>query len=170
MALREYQQGLAEKMQQADANDSPVSLLGVESGGEYWLVNLGDAGEVLPVPTLSEVPLTKPWFCGIANIRGTLYSVSDLAAFHGLEPTPLRAQTRLLLTGAHLGNHPGSHIALLVSNTQGLKSMSALEPLSAEPAQQAWRGARYRDAEGRMWSHLLLPVLLNAPEFLDIAI
>ncbi len=160
----------------ASGDDSTKSLLGIESGGERWLVDLGDAGEVLPVPVLSEVPLTKPWFCGIANIRGTLYSVNDLAAFHGSEPTPLKPQTRLLLTGAHPGNHRGSHIALLVSNTQGLQSLSILAALPAETmsaamsAQQPWRGERYRDAEDRVWSRLLLPVLLNAPEFLDIAI
>jgi twitching motility protein PilI len=30
-------------------------------------------------------PLTQPWFLGLANIRGNLYSVVDLAGFLGRE-------------------------------------------------------------------------------------
>ena len=151
-----------------------ASLLGFESGGEYWLIDLADAGEVLPVPVLSPVPLTKAWFCGIANIRGTLYGVSDLAAFHGFEPTPVKAQSRLLLAGARAGSHQGSNtgsnMALLMAATQGLKVLAKLEamPATHDPT-QSWRGAAYRDGEGRTWTRLLLPALFGAPRFLDIA-
>lgn len=173
MTQRNFQKTLAEKVHLASTEAKPQSLLGFESGGECWLVDLADAGEVLPVPALAEVPLTKPWFRGIANIRGTLYSVTDLAAFHGGEATPIRMQTRLLLTGGRPGNHFGSNMALLIFGTQGLKSLAALEVLATAPAgavrAQPWRGERYRDSDGRIWSHLLLPVLLGASEFLDIS-
>jgi twitching motility protein PilI len=174
MTLRDFQQTQAENVPHAGTEVPAQSLLGFESGGEHWLVDLADAGEVLPVPTLAEVPLTKPWFRGIANIRGTLYSVTDLAAFHGLDPTLIKTQTRLLLAGTHSGNHLGSNIALLMSNTQGLKAPATLEAVEsvasagAAPA-HPWRGECYRDSEGRTWTHLLLPALLGASEFLDIA-
>lgn len=167
MTLRDFQKTLAEKVQRAGEAGTATSMLGFESGGECWLVDLADAGEVLPVPALSDVPLTKHWFRGLANIRGKLYSVTDLAAFHGNEPTPLKAQARLLLTGARFG----SNLALLLSATQGLKPLPALEAMPGDrlaPA-QPWRGERYRDSAGRTWTHLLLPVLLNSSEFLDIA-
>ena len=168
MTLRDYQQALAEKVSRAGDSVAPLALLGFESGDECWLVDLADAGEVLPVPALSGVPLTRPWFLGIANIRGTLYSVTDLAAFHGVAATPIRAESRLLLAGARFG----SNTALLMSRTQGLKSMATLEPLpeaAAEARAQPWRGERYRDGEGRTWTHLLLPALLRATQFIDIA-
>ena len=164
MTQRDPQQNEAEKTQPAGAEAGPQSLLGFESGGELWLVDLDAVGEVLPVPALAEVPLTKPWFRGIANIRGTLYSVTDLAAFHGLDPTPASMQTRLLLAGPRGGN-----VALLVSGTQGLKALATLEALPANAPAQPWRGERYRDNSGRTWTHLLLPVLLAASEFLNIA-
>lgn len=47
----------------------------------YRLVNLADSGEVVPLLPLTDVPLTKPWFVGMANIRGSLYSVTDFSAF-----------------------------------------------------------------------------------------
>ena len=89
MTLRDFQQRQAEKEPHADTGISARSRLGFESGGERWLVDLADAGEVLPVPALAEVPLTRHWFRGIANIRGSLYSVTDLAAFHCRDPTPI---------------------------------------------------------------------------------
>lgn len=174
MTLSDFQQTLTENVRHAGTEAPAQSLLGFESGGELWVVDLADAGEVLPVPALAEVPLTKPWFRGIANIRGTLYSVTDLAAFHGLDPTPIRTQTRLLLAGTRAGNHLVSNMALLMSGTQGLKALATLEavepvaPAGAAPA-QPWRGECYRDSEGRTWTHLLLPMLLGASEFLDIA-
>ena len=144
----------------------PNSWLALESGGERWLVDLADAGEVLPVSTLSEVPLTLPWFLGVANIRGALYSVTDLAAFHGLEPTAIQSRSRLLLVGARFG----SNTALLMSHAHGLKTHAALEAENeaAAPA-QPWRGTCFRDSEGHLWTHLLLPELLSAPKFLDVA-
>ncbi len=143
------------------------TFLGFESGADRWLVDLADAGEVLPVSALSEVPLTRPWFLGIANIRGTLYGVTDLAAFHGAEPTPIRPETRLLLAGARFG----SNSALLVSRTQGLKPLATLETIEGAVVKaQPWRGAQYRDAEGRTWTRLQMAELLGAAQFLDVAL
>ena len=140
--------------------------LAFESGGEHWLVDLADAGEVLPVPALSQVPLTQPWFLGVANIRGSLFSVTDLATFHGGEATALQSHSRLLLVGARFG----SNTALLVSRTHGLKSQTGLEAAGDGSVQaQPWRGPRFRDGEGRLWTQLRLPDLLSTPQFLDVA-
>ena len=39
---------------------------------------------MIPVPPITPVPLTRPWFRGVANVRGNLYSVVDFAAFVGV--------------------------------------------------------------------------------------
>jgi twitching motility protein PilI len=57
--------------------------LGVEIGGERYLLDLLEAGEIVPVPALTSVPLTQPWYLGLANIRGSLVGVIDLARFFG---------------------------------------------------------------------------------------
>ena len=61
-------------------------------------------GEVLPVPAITPVPLTKPWFLGIANVRGALHGVVDFAGFIGTGPASAHGsnaggQARLLLLG-----------------------------------------------------------------------
>ena len=65
-------------------------------------MDLQDASEVVAVPELAPVPLTHYWFRGVANVRGTLYSVVDLPMFNGGEPTMLTASSRLLLVTASL--------------------------------------------------------------------
>ena len=81
ISLREFQRDLASRLQTAARSAAAASLLGIQSGADFWLLTLLDAGEIIPLPTLTPVPLTKSWFCGVANIRGNLYSVIDFSAF-----------------------------------------------------------------------------------------
>ena len=90
ISLREFQQDLVRRLNEAAASEAPSTRLGVQIGGELWLVRLEEAGEVIPLPPFVAVPLTRPWFRGLANIRGNLFSVVDLSAFHGGDPTPGR--------------------------------------------------------------------------------
>ena len=58
------------------------SRLGVAIGADCWLIELSQAGEVLPVPeAIAVVPGARSWFKGLANLRGTLHGVIDLPEF-----------------------------------------------------------------------------------------
>lgn len=165
-SLREFQQSLADRLASAKRGETTRALLGIESGDSYWLLDLSDSGEVVPTPTLWPVPLTKPWFAGMANVRGTLYGVADFAAFRGLDPTPRNADTRLLLVGARHGGNS----ALLVTRTLGLKNPETMNPAPGEgPSGADWIGPTLADADGRRWTRLKLKTLLHADRFLDVA-
>lgn len=156
-------------IEMAAATEPMTAMLGFESGGDYWLVAANEAGEVLPVPALTPVPLTRPWFRGVANVRGTLYGVSDLAAFAGKAATTLTPAARLLLIGNAARRTPHDNIALLMSATLGFKRLSTLEPLPDAPPRPVWHGTRYRDESGRSWTTLRLARLIETAAFLDIA-
>ena len=143
------------------------TLLCVESGGERWLVDLADAGEVVPLPTLATVPRAQAWYAGLVSIRGTLFSVVDLAAFHGAVPTARSHDARLLLVGAR----HGINSALLVDRILGLRAPEGLksEPASVD-AERPWAGERLRDAGGTLWRRLDVRALIGAPRFLDVAL
>ncbi|HSS46236.1 MAG TPA: chemotaxis protein CheW, partial [Burkholderiales bacterium] len=65
-SLREFQQGLSARLQAlANAPSADVSKLGVQAGGNLWLVDLIECGEVVTLPELIKVPLTRPWFSGV---------------------------------------------------------------------------------------------------------
>ncbi len=164
LSLREFQESLAQRLSSAQRGETARALLGIESGSDYWLLDLSDSGEVVPLPQLTTVPLTKPWFAGIANVRGTLYSVVDFSAFCGGEPTRRNANARLVLVGAR----HGSNSALLVDRTLGLRSVDDMEPAPAAAGEPAWIGEHRSDAQGRKWMHVNIEALLQDPAFLDI--
>ena len=97
--LRKFQEELARRIASADRAASAGRRLAFRAGSASWLVALPDAGEVLPVPALTAVPLTQGWLRGMANVRGNLYAVVDLAAFLGERQTPSGPRNRLLLVG-----------------------------------------------------------------------
>lgn len=198
--LHEFQQRLAERLLAAQQGEPGKSLLEIESGtddlpgGRHWLVDPAQSGEITPLPSLIPVPLTQPWFAGIANIRGTLFSVVDFAAWRGGQATPRTAQSRLLLIGAN----DGSHSALLVERALGLRTLDQLQAIDPGPAPEkisaddpevvhnrqsagdvraaqsamlAWRKAYLAaDNDGMRWTCLDIPALLATPSYLDIAI
>jgi twitching motility protein PilI len=165
ISLREFQTRLVERLTSARRGETAQALLGVVSGKEHCLLDLSDSGEVLPLPQLTAVPLTKSWFAGVANVRGALYSVVDFSAFRGGDATPRNNDARLLLIGAR----HGVNSALLINRTLGLKDLSQLteEPLPADAP--TWAGARYRDADGQSWTRLRVRSLLENSDFLNVA-
>src|SRR5262245_39798768 len=115
VSLREFQESLSVRLQSAKRGETTPPMLGIRSGGRHWLLELPDSGEVVPLVSLTTVPLTQPWFAGMVNIRGALHAVVDFAMFTGGAPTPRHDRTRLLL----VGTRHGINSALLVENTIG---------------------------------------------------
>lgn len=162
ISLREFQESLVRRL--ADAESAPRrDLLGMTAGGDQWLVDLADAGEILPVPPLATVPLTRPWFRGLANVRGTLFGVVDLSAFCGGALTSLAGSARLVLVGAR----HGANCALLVSSTVGLRSPEDFEADNGRAPSHAWVPRQVRDLHGRRWQHIDVPRLLADTDFLE---
>lgn len=169
-ALRELQGRLAERLQQARADTRKLSWLAVECGGQGLLLPLAGAGEIFSVGVLMPLPHAQPWFLGVANLRGGLHGVVDLAAFLGLRaplaPDAVRDQARLLAFNAATG----PHCAVLVDRLAGLRSAEQVhaEPPPAEP-RPAFAGAVWRDADGRLWQEIDLAALARNEQFLAIA-
>ena len=123
LSLRDYQRDLAERLRAAEGTRM-ASMLALQVGDQGWLVDLVDAGEVIPVPPITPVPLTRPWFKGATNIRGNLYSVVDFPAFLGGTAVAVGEQSRLLLIGERF--RMGS--ALLVDRSLWLRNPAQLTP------------------------------------------
>jgi twitching motility protein PilI len=170
-ALRELQTRLATRLQAARTEARPVSWLAVECAGHGLLFPLASAGEIFPVGSLLPVPHTQPWFVGVANLRGGLHGVVDLAAFLGARPTPrglegVHDTNRLLALNPALG----SQCALLVERLAGLRGADALTPEGADGGPRpAFAGACWRDAAGRRWQEIDLAALAANEQFLGIS-
>jgi twitching motility protein PilI len=165
-ALRELQGRLAERLAAARTQERGKSWLAVECGARGFLFPLREAGEIFPYAPVLAVPHTNKWFLGVANLRGHLNGVVDLAAFLGVKATEAaRDQARLIGFNQALD----INCALLVDRLAGLRSE---EHLVAEPegagARPAFVGTRYRDAAGRAWQELNLADLAGDEAFLRI--
>jgi twitching motility protein PilI len=173
-ALRELQSRLAQRLSQARTEPRAASWLALEAGGQGLLVPLPTAGEIFPLSQLTPVPHTKPWFMGVANLRGLLHGVVDLAAFMGLrESLPVqhlresqREQSRLLAFNAALGTHS----AVLVDRLAGLRAAHQLQPVAPDgTARPSFAQASWLDAEGRAWQEIDLAALARHEHFLAIS-
>lgn len=156
--LREYQQRVIDRMQDDELSAKRISTLGVQIAGQNWLVEMTDISEVLPLPPLTPAPLTKPWFLGVANVRGTLYGVTDMAAYLHAGTASGAAGNRVLL----VAERHAFNAALLVERVLGLRDAREWQP------QEVNGQAGYCDEQGALWQILDIPGLLEQLEFLQI--
>ena len=167
--LRAFQQELAARLAAKTTQQVEQSRLGLACAGKQWLIRLADAGEVIAVPTLATVPLTRPWYLGISNIRGNLYSVIDFAGFLGeaIEPPTATAQARLVLFGPRVGE---LRAGLVVTRVMGLSNLAELERSDVAVDAPAWYGARWTDKAGGVWQEIDLALLAQDPGFLQVGL
>lgn len=170
-ALVKLQTRLAEQLAQARTQVQKRSWLAVECAGLGFLFPLKEAGEIFPMSQVLGVPHTTPWFLGVANLRGHLHGVVDLARFLGLryEGGVYRdpAQSRMVAF------NPSFEIncALVVDRLAGLRNEGEiqLEPDDGDP-RPSFVTDRYRDQGGRVWQELRLAALANTEAFLKIVV
>jgi twitching motility protein PilI len=170
-ALRELQSRLAERLQAAMSEVPAASWLAVHCGGQGLIFPLRTAGEIFTAHGVLPVPHTQPWFLGVANLRGGLHGVVDLAGFLGLRaraPAPggLGDQARLLA----LNPATGGHCAVLVDRLAGLRNAAQLTRLPDPPGPRpGFAGGLYRDTQGQAWQEIDLAALAQQEQFLGIA-
>lgn len=163
-SLREYQRNLLSRLVDLKT-DQAASRLGLQVGDGRWLVDLTDAGEVIPVPPITAVPLTHTWFAGVANIRGNLYSVIDFPAFLGNTPVTITDRARLLLIGERHRMNSG----LLIDGVLGLYRDEQLQS-DNDATPSPWTAAQYMDRQHNTWKQLNVRELAAHPDFLQVGI
>ncbi|WP_240143691.1 chemotaxis protein CheW [Nitrosomonas sp. JL21] len=147
-------------------DDASTAVLGVSVGDDRYLILMTEVNEVIPIPKLGRVPLTQPWFLGLANVRGNLYGITDLRVYLGGDFVPFNLKSRILL--ASLDNKVFG--GFIVNNMLGIRNLSDFTPV--EPGKKELTPgvtAHHQDAEGRLWRQLSLLELLHDEKFLHIA-
>lgn len=170
-ALRELQSRLASRLQAARTEGVAASWLAVEAAGRKYLFPLSQSGEIFPWSVPQAVPYTQAWFMGVANLRGGLYGVVDLASFvSGGAPAPrsdaARNESRLIALNALLD----INCALLIDRLAGLRSPDAFTASDAPPqGSPDYFGSGFTDASGAYWQEINLQALSQQPQFLSIS-
>lgn len=170
-ALKELQTRLADRLQLAKTQGVAPLWLAVEAGSKKYLFPLAQSGEIFPWVSIQTVSYTQAWFLGVANLRGGLYGVVDLASYvsgqASLATNELaRSDSRLVsLNGALEVN-----CVLLIDKLAGLRKQDAFIDFSErEPDGPAFFGNQYVDLNGASWQEINLQLLAQQIHFLTIA-
>jgi twitching motility protein PilI len=162
--LREYQTNILARLENAKkaGAEAPAGYLGVVIGNKNVLVNLQEISETLPIADVHRVPLVKPWFLGVANVRGVLYAINDLTQMLENKLTSISSNARLLLVSEAVT----SNVAFVVDKLIGLRKLDELtlrEDLLAESV--CLKPQTYQDAENRIWYMLDCKQLVHSKEY-----
>ena len=170
-ALRELQNRLAVRLQAAKTQAASASWLAVEAGGAKYLFPLNQSGEIFPWVSAQNVPYTQTWFAGVANLRGGLYGIVDLASFvTGKAPPPrselARTESRLVALNSALE----INCALQIDRLSGLRNSEAFTDFADRPeGSPEFFGHSYVDSNGVNWQEINLQVLAQQANFLTIS-
>ena len=169
-ALREFQTRLAERLQAARTGGVAASWLAVRAGSERLLVPLSHAAEIFSWTDVQRVPYVHPWFMGVANLRGNLCGVVDLAAFlqgRASNPRSVMALGQCRLIGFNMLLE--ASCALLVDELLGMRTTQAFVHSSPRAdSDPGYFGHTYTDAQGGQWRELSLQALSQQSAFLEI--
>jgi twitching motility protein PilI len=133
------------------------------------LTPLNEISEIVPCPPLSQIPGVKSWARGIANVRGNLITVIDLAAFLGQRPTQLTPRSRILVI-----NQAGLMSGLLVDEVFGLRHFdydTQIEEITVpDPALIPYVQGGFVDSDTDQQRIVLsIQILTQTTEFMTIA-
>ena len=170
-ALRELQTRLADRLQVARTQGVAPSWLAVEAGGKKYLFPMGQAGEIFPWVMTQAVPYTQSWFLGVANLRGGLFGVVDMASY--VTGAPLahkselaRKESRLVALNSALD----VNCALLIDKLAGLRNQEAFTDFSEKSGDAPdYFGNQYIDQSGAAWQEINLQLLAQQANFLTIS-
>jgi twitching motility protein PilI len=140
-----------------------------------FLLPLDQAGEIFSPGAMQAVPHSQPWFLGVANLRGQLHGVVDLARFLSIQ-----RQTSVSLGGTEGGRDASRLVAfntalqvnaaLLVDRLLGLRNAGVMQLMTPADGEHkpAFFGQTMRDDQGRTWYELNLAALAADDVFLKI--
>ena len=164
ITLRDYQTNILARLENAKkaGAEPPAGYLGVVIGNKNVLINLQEISETLPMIDIQRVPLVKPWFLGMANVRGVLYAINDLGQMLENTFTTISSNARLVMVSEAVA----SNVAFVVDKMIGLRKLDEMQ-LRKEAVDESvcLKTQSYQDAENQIWHMLDCDKLIRSKEF-----
>jgi len=165
--LRDFSAQLAARLQAAPGPSGEPARLAIRIGGSSYLLDMNSAGEIVSAPPVTSVPWTKPWYLGLANVRGRLVGVIDLMLLSGARPIAPEDAQQLVVLNENLKTNVG----LLITRAFGLRNIKDLESLGpVHDRTRPWEARSFRDADGSRLVEIDLQGLMSFEEFTSICV
>lgn len=167
-------QSMAQQGQQLTAN-LPVQNevegqwrgVGFRLAGIDFIAPMPEVDEVLYMPSCTRFPGVKPWVTGVANVRGRLLSVVDLGMFFGNKPSISSKKCRVLAA-----RHNDLYTGVIVEEVLGIQTLgvdSRIERVATDDLYKPYVTGGF-EQDGRSWTIFSLSRLVQAPDFLQVAV
>lgn len=141
--------------------------IGFRLGGNRFVAPLNEVVELLTYPEISQVPRTKPWVKGMANVRGNLLPVMDLNGYLGRRLANLTRLSRVLVI-----DQEGVFTGLLVDEVLGMRHFLEDEecnvPADVDAAIKPYVSGAFARG-GDVWLEFSMKALAATPQFLKVA-
>lgn len=142
--------------------------IGFEVAGQQLVAPMGEVSEILAMPDFAMVPLSKPWLLGVANVRGRLLPLVDLARFLGLQSQSRLKNAKVMVIDQH-----GIFSGIVIDQVLGMMQFSQADYQARSIAQNSPfapynHGVFVKDTKD--WFVMLLSLLFTNPDYLDAAI
>lgn len=90
-----------------------------EVGGQRLIAPMGEISEILIMPEYTSMPLVQPWMLGIANVRGRLLPLTDLAQFLQIPSHQQKSQRKVMVI-----DHSTVFSGLIVDRVLGIEQFT----------------------------------------------
>jgi len=148
--------------------------VGFDINGHNLFAPVTAVSQVVKCETVTPVPLTKSWVLGVTNVRGSVYTVFDLAGFAGFRMRSTRGVMPIIVLSAR-----GYSSAMRVSEVRGLKLVPDDAAHAEHPpeldALRPWLGRTISiavsddDATAEIWTELDIAKLTASEEFIAVS-
>lgn len=139
-----------------------------EVAGIQMVAPMGEVAEILNLPSFTPIPLTKPWLMGVANVRGRLLTLIDLANFLTLSTEVAKSGKIMVI------DQEGIFTGILVDQVFGMVHFSEAQYQSIELPEVSVAFAPYHHGafikDDKAWHVMMLSLLYTNPDYLNAAV
>lgn len=141
--------------------------IGFMLNGQVYVAPMADVAEIIQLPHMTRVPGVKSWVLGVANIRGRLVSIMDLASLMELPSRNQWRSQRVLVI-----EHHDFLMGLVVDAVLGMQTFRVDSQVAAPSTHEhldefvdiAFEKNR------KVWPVFQCRELIESPQFLNIAV
>ena len=168
VAIATRSEQLATDLPRRESTQTHWKGLGINLLGQRFVVSLSEVGELMRLPSQTRLPGVKPFVTGIANVRGRLMAILDLAAFFGQNSILPKAQRRILAI-----EDEERYFGFMIDESLGLQHFPS-DAYSEDVREVDERYKPYLDGGyfvgGQVWPVLSLVKLAADPDLEQLAI
>ena len=141
-----------------------------EIAGQRLVAPIGEVSEVLAMPqVITEVPLSKSWMVGVANVRGRLLPLTDLAEFLEVKLASSDNSQRKVMAIQHDDLLSGIIVDRILGIEQFSLKQYVAESLPDDSAFRPYNHGKF-EAQGQSWYVFMPSLLMHDIRYLEAAV